>query len=249
MVDTSLPGEQLHIRPSMTKFDAPTSNTFEIVKTSARPQRAYLNRQIIMLLSALGTPDDIFMQLQNVMIEQTDMMMTDKSVAKKILRRRSIDTHAAKLTLGMLKANQLDVEEPFLYAILEATRLNILQTLKKKARIFVEKSYLLFGTVDETGTLRENEVFMQVSVPDEFSDSFDSVEGEQTMSVMKGDVIVMRNPSLHPGDIRIMKAVGCRRLNHLKNCIVFSSRGERPAPNMMSGGDLGKLKIVQISCV
>ncbi|RUS13307.1 RNA dependent RNA polymerase-domain-containing protein [Endogone sp. FLAS-F59071] len=221
----------------MTKFNAPTSNIFEIVKTSARPQRAFLNRQIIMLLSALGTPDDIFMELQDVMVKQTNLMMTDTTVAKKIFRRRSMDTHVAKLTFGMLKANQLDVEEPFLYAILEATRLNILQTLKKKARIFVEKSYLLFGTVDETSTLREDEVFVQVPITDE-SDSFDSEEVGQTMSVIVGDVFVMRNPSLHPGDIRKMKAVRCRQLNHVKNCVVFSSKGERPAPNMMSGGDL-----------
>lgn len=50
--------------------------------------------------------------------------------------------------------------------------------------------------------------------------------------------MVTRNPCLHPGDIRILKAVEKDELKHLSNVIVFSSKGYRPVCNMMAGGDL-----------
>jgi len=51
-------------------------------------------------------------------------------------------------------------------------------------------------------------------------------------------VVVARNPCLHPGDVRNVKAVNVRELSHLKNCVVFNQKGYRPLPNMLAGGDL-----------
>jgi RNA dependent RNA polymerase len=54
-------------------------------------------------------------------------------------------------------------------------------------------------------------------------------------------VIVCRSPSYHPGDIRVLRVV---RLPHdhairgLRNCILFSTKGKRPEPDKMGGGDL-----------
>ena len=62
--------------------------------------------------------------------------------------------------------------------------------------------------------------------------------------VVEGDVIVTRNPCSHPGDIRQLKAVKPKKeyfkkyFKNLFNVIVFSSKGDRPQSNMMSGGDL-----------
>jgi RNA-dependent RNA polymerase len=50
--------------------------------------------------------------------------------------------------------------------------------------------------------------------------------------------IVGRNPSLHPGDIRVVEAVDCPALHGLKDVVVFPATGDRPVPNMLSGGDL-----------
>jgi hypothetical protein len=52
---------------------------------------------------------------------------------------------------------------------------------------------------------------------------------------------VTRMPALHCGDIQKLRAVGRAEnspLAALYNCIVFSSKGTRPIPNMLSGGDL-----------
>ena len=48
----------------------------------------------------------------------------------------------------------------------------------------------------------------------------------------------MKNPCNHPGDIRRIKAVNNKDLDHLVNVIVFSSKGKRPEQNKISGGDL-----------
>ena len=48
----------------------------------------------------------------------------------------------------------------------------------------------------------------------------------------------MKNPCNHPGDIRRLKAVSHKELNHLVNVVVFPSKGQRPEQNKMSGGDL-----------
>lgn len=56
--------------------------------------------------------------------------------------------------------------------------------------------------------------------------------------VLLGDLCVTRCPCLHPGDIRLLKGVNKPELAHLYNVVVFSSKGERPACNMMAGGDL-----------
>ena len=52
----------------MYKFES-FHRRLEVLQTS-RPQAVYLNHQVIMLLSNLGVPDEVFIQLQNNMLDQ-----------------------------------------------------------------------------------------------------------------------------------------------------------------------------------
>lgn len=61
--------------------------------------------------------------------------------------------------------------------------------------------------------------------------------------VLEGPLIVTRNPCSHPGDIRLLKAIGpdderSELLEDYKNVVVFPSKGYRPEQQKMSGGDL-----------
>src|SRR5262249_18312553 len=56
--------------------------------------------------------------------------------------------------------------------------------------------------------------------------------------VIKGTCLVGRNPSLHPGDLRVVEAVDVPELRHLRDVVVFPSKGDRDIPSMCSGGDL-----------
>lgn len=99
---------------------------------------------------------------------------------------------------------------------------------EQKCRILIPKSRLLFGVCDAWGVLKEGECAVKVTM-----------EGDGQPTALKGcNVLVTRNPCLHPGDMQKFKAVEKRELAHLVDCIVFPTRGRRPAADMMSGGDL-----------
>ncbi|KAH7934557.1 hypothetical protein HPB51_029076 [Rhipicephalus microplus] len=49
-----------------------------------------------------------------------------------------------------------------------------------------------------------------------------------------GDVIVTKNPCMHPGDIRKLTAVNVPQLHHVRDCIVFPAKGDRPHPDNMA---------------
>lgn len=54
-------------------------------------------------------------------------------------------------------------------------------------------------------------------------------------------VVVTRSPTMHPGDVQVVNAVGVPAnspLKTLRNTIVFSQHGPRDLPSMLSGGDL-----------
>ena len=66
-----------------------------------------------------------------------------------------------------------------------------------------------------------------------------TMDGDGLPMALKGmEVLVTRNPCLHPGDLQKFKVVERPELSHLTDCIVFPIRGKRPSADMMSGGDL-----------
>jgi RNA-dependent RNA polymerase len=115
----------------------------------------------------------------------------------------------------------------------------------------VPDSCTLIGVVDSHGILEDGEVFLQIDQRPYTDDSkkgrikklLDQTDGKETVKIIDGDVLVMKNPCSHAGDIRKLKAVGesdpkHEKLKHLYNVIVFSSKGHRPEQNKISGGDL-----------
>lgn len=136
--------------------------------------------------------------------------------------------------------------DPFLKAILECKRVYTLKSLRYKARILMPNSFLLLGVIDETGILNEGEIYIQTSTivsdkpkvwtgpASKFSIIF-YYQLSQNFFFLKKNffVVIARNPCLHPGDIRNVKAVNDKKLSHLKNCVVFSQKGYRPLPNML----------------
>jgi hypothetical protein len=118
----------------------------------------------------------------------------------------------------------------FLTDVIEVAAMSSLRDLKYRARIPIEKGYLLYGIMDETNTLKEGEVCV-------------ITEGEcpDNKFLICDRVIVTRAPALHPGDIQILTAVDVPEESPLKplhNCIVFSQQGARDLPSQLSGGDL-----------
>ena len=123
--------------------------------------------------------------------------------------------------------------DPHLSGLLHALRTKLLVDLQTKARIFVPQAICLIGVMDETFTLQPGEIFVQLS------DQGKSIVGPPDRMLLGCPrVLVGRSPSLHPGDLRLLKPTDIPALHHLKNVIVFSALGSRPSCDEMSGGDL-----------
>ena len=102
--------------------------------------------------------------------------------------------------------------------------------MKWKAHIPIPHSSSKIGVADPFGVLEPGEIFVQ------YQDN--SYEEDQGRKLITGDVIVTRFPLSHPSCIRKLKAVAAPELSYLVDVIVFSTKGDRPAQHMMSGGDL-----------
>ncbi|KFH66584.1 hypothetical protein MVEG_07109 [Podila verticillata NRRL 6337] len=225
-VSPYLHGNQVQIRPSMKKFHV-DHYVLEVIKTSAFTS-SYLNRQIIILLSALGVPDKVILDLKNAMVRDLDRLEHDEELAKQMLIQNWHEGGVSSMMTSMIVHGFLQRRDPFIKNLLTLFKLQMLEELSKKARIYVPQGAYLLGVPDETGSLGEDEIFVQVSSVDNFA----------TRRVIEGKCAVVRCPCFHPGDVRVVKAVNRPELKHLYDVVVFSTKGHRSIPSMCSGGDL-----------
>ncbi|KAL8783976.1 MAG: hypothetical protein Q9213_004227 [Squamulea squamosa] len=238
--------QEITIRRSQYKFAA-RHEGLEVIRWS-QFTAANLNRQIIVVLSALGVPDGIFVEKQKAQLADLGLAMTSESMALTMLQK-DIDPNQMTLTLaGMILEGFQKFQEPFVISILRLWRAWSIKYLKEKARITVEKGAFLLGCVDETATLRghfndspvpkAHEPLMErvKKLPQVFVQLSKGPNGKP--KVIEGPMLLARNPSLHPGDIRMVQGVDVEALRHLKDAVVVPQTGDRPIVNMCSGGDL-----------
>jgi RNA-dependent RNA polymerase len=241
-VDPSLKGPLIEVRPSQEKFPAAYKG-LEICRIS-QFATAYLNQQIVLVLSALGVPDEVFVKMLRVMLSRLESAMSDQTVAMDMLLR-NIDLNQSTVQLAsMIVDGFMTTNDPFFMSCLRLWRAWSIKYLKEKAKIFVEKGAFVLGCVDETGILKGHsnsdpssdfthdvnllpEIFLQITDPE--NKGFKVIEGVCTLA---------RNPSLHPGDTRVVRAVDVPQLRHMRNCVVLPSTGDRDIASMCSGGDL-----------
>lgn len=231
-LDSTLTGEKLLLRDSMVKFNAPNSSEIELCGAGTNALPFYLNNQLIKILEDLGVPPASFFALQAEEIDRLRSITLSTEQAASFLEQSNI-AKSTRLSwlVKILKALGLQhTDDDFLRKIVELAVLVKLRDLKYRSRIRVDKAFTLYGIMDETGILREGEIFCP----------FLSERGFREVLV-RNNVVITRAPALHPGDIQIVNAVdvpGDSPLRQLHNCVVFSRHGERDLPSKLSGGDL-----------
>lgn len=228
---------RLSLRESMTKFQS--NHTMLEICSWTRFQPGFLNRQIITLLSALNVPDEVFWSMQDSMISKLNKILFDADVAFEILTASCAEQ--GNTAAIMLSSGFKPQIEPHLRGMLTCIRAGQLWGLREKSRIFVSSGRWLMGCLDELGVLEQGQCFIQVSNPSLencFSNHGSRFTKRRDMEVIKGFVVVAKNPCLHPGDVRILEAVDAPNLHHLYDCLVFPQNGERPHSNEASGSDL-----------
>ncbi|KAF8470097.1 RNA dependent RNA polymerase-domain-containing protein [Kalaharituber pfeilii] len=242
-VSPKLSGSDIIIRPSQKKFEA-KHNGLEVIRPAAFAS-ASLNRQLILVLTALEVPEEIFQDMLTKELETLRAAMFDQKEALRKLTK-NVDEHQTSLLMAsMIRDGFMEAKEPFFECLLHLWRAYTCKQLKEKTKITVEEGAFLLGVVDETGILKGHfevdheqtdeeklkdlpEVFCQVS----------DCRNPGQYTVITGICIIARNPSLHPGDIRVVRAVDVPELRHLRDVLVLPQTGDRDLASMCSGGDL-----------
>ncbi|PWA42854.1 RNA-dependent RNA polymerase 6 [Artemisia annua] len=229
---------KLSLRPSMNKFES--EHTVLEICSWTRLQPGFLNRQIITLLSALEVKDDIFWDMQMKMVMKLNQMLVDTDVAFDVITASCAESgNTASI---MLAAGFKPQTEPHLRGMLSSIRVAQLEDLREKSRIFVQEGRWLMGCLDELAVLEQGQCFIQVSNP-AIENCFAKhgsrfVETKRNLTVIEGYVVIAKNPCLHPGDVRVLKAVNVPGLEHLVDCLIFPQKGDRPHTDEASGSDL-----------
>ncbi|CAF4120129.1 unnamed protein product [Rotaria sp. Silwood2] len=199
----------IKVRKSMVKFESDDWNLY--IVDHSRPMPLSLNNQVIRLLSDLGNSNGVFESIQVRCIDRKEFWHPP---AKCYLN--ALDS----LDRLVIKENQQKYKNAKNFLI------------RNKIPLPVNEARCLFGIADETGTLRSGECFIQYR-------SLENSSMSEKYIVFTGTVLVTKNPCLHPGDIRKLKAVGVPKLEScIRDCIVFSVDGDRPNFNEMAGADL-----------
>lgn len=224
-VDTALKGEQICLRPSMIKF--PSDHTdVEICSASTRSLKFALNRQLITILAGLGVPASVFLTHQARCIDRLRKITSSAVNTRGFLEENSVG-QAIHLPWLIEKMRYISLDfraDSFLRNAVELIVLAQLRQIKYRGRIPITKAWKLLGVMDETGFLKEGEIYCATA--------------EQ---IILGKTLVTRSPAMHPGDIQFANAVRPpidSPLLDLFNCVVFSQHGSRDLPSQLSGGDL-----------
>lgn len=218
---------KLSLRKSMCKFES--DNMKLDVLGYSKYQPCFLNRQLITLLSTLGVRDEIFEKKQREAVEQLDAILTDPLKAQEALELMSPGENT-NILKEMLKCGYKPDVEPYLSMMLQTFRESKLLELRTKSRIFIPNGRAMMGCLDETRNLEYGQVFVQISSARHrnLSDSFAfNMSGSGHGLVIEGNVTVAKNPCLHPGDVRVLKAVNIPQLYHMVDCVVFPQKGSR----------------------
>uniref|UniRef100_A0A2L2Y470 RNA-dependent RNA polymerase n=1 Tax=Parasteatoda tepidariorum TaxID=114398 RepID=A0A2L2Y470_PARTP len=235
VVDPTLKDADIVFRKSMKKFDSPQNQRLEIAKTSA-PISLQLNKPFIALLNDLGVRHSTFLRLQENMLRNlTDMLFEEEQAAEFLASKTPSEIFKYK---EISRSGIFLTTEPFFRSLLLALHRHHVENIKKRANIIIDPSLgrNMLGVLDETGLLQEGEVFVKYTK--------DISKGETTHDtvILRGEVLVTKNPCVLPGDVRKFTAVDraevTRRLGHIVDCIVFPQNGRRPHPTEMSGSDL-----------
>ncbi|THU94827.1 RdRP-domain-containing protein [Dendrothele bispora CBS 962.96] len=235
-VDHNLQGFTICLRPSMTKFSAPESRNIEIAEIFDRPRKFYLNRPLIMVLEGLGVPYEVFEKYQDLAVSKVYESTRSLDGAAKMLETFGLGT-SFRLTSVMLNlSKRLGFDhlrqDSFYQQVLKYAVHHVLRDLKHHTRIPIERAWTLVGVADIHQFLEEGEIFACVK-PNDSEAIF-----------LEGPILISRSPVIHPGDVQIVHAIGkppegsCFATEPLQNTVVFATKGSRPLPSMLSGGDL-----------
>lgn len=120
----------------------------------------------------------------------------------------------------------------FLRKIAFGLRKEKCEELQTRLNVKVGRSTYAYMVVDFSSVLKEDEIHLG------FSSKFTDEQSGFSETFLHGmDVLVARTPAHYPSDIQRVKAVFKPELGSLKDVIIFSTQGNIPLADKLSGGD------------
>ncbi|KAF2086382.1 hypothetical protein K490DRAFT_66937 [Saccharata proteae CBS 121410] len=225
---------------------------FEPLASSAPPSSSSLNKAFFPILLDRGIPKERLRDLVTMCLHRNREALLD-AVQSDDLRRwvnsqNSLNEERNRdgmmtwqgglpMPLGekvvlLLESGFNPQECPYLANIVVRMVQADLLKLRHKFDIPVARSTFVLGIADPIGVLAPGQVHLM------FSQNFsDDVTGESKMYLDNLEVLVARHPALRNSDIQKVKAVFKKELDHLRDVIVFPSKGEFPLAGKLQGGD------------
>ncbi|WWC63397.1 uncharacterized protein I303_105997 [Kwoniella dejecticola CBS 10117] len=213
---------EVRLRKSLVKFESDLSD-LNVVRI-AKYQVAFLNRQFINIMCANGVPRELMVEIFEEAVSHIKGLRERVGNNRMTEHDRQLVGLCSDFPLAQLIKAGFH-RNPFVLDIASIVECRALQDLKWRARVKLPGGVFLIGIADETGLLKEGELFCQ----------FQENEEGSKAKLVRGDVLICRAPAC---DVRRVKAVDIPELRHLKNVIVFNVQGERDLPSMLGGGDL-----------
>lgn len=190
MLHPDLDKEKKHLvqfRKSMKKFSTTADLTLSILAYSKPYSFGRLNNDVIVLLSSLGITNDALLARQQKYFDWIKATSEDPAKAVDFLSSMNQFDLAERVLLDGL-------DHPDVSAQIRRLQLSEIAKFRSdkdraKSPIFIQDSRRLFGVCDPYQVLKEGQVHIRITT---------ARKGPSTP--IHGDVIVVRNPCLHPGE-------------------------------------------------
>ena len=239
-----VPGVRHHIvfRPSQRKFDVPTDRGLDgglLTEMSILRGNEFgpacCNREAIQLLSAnedgAATVNARLRHLHHEYMWTLFEVLEDAGSFVQEAKAMTTLKSCFDMDAILNKFGSKMLLDPWWQGCLDTLWTHLAEKARYKFAFPIDEGAHLLGVADPFGVLQEGEVFISIRR-----------DPDAAVEVIGGrDVVVYRNPCLHPGDIRRLKAVAPQVLVDagFANLVLFPCRHDVTSiPEACSGGDL-----------
>lgn len=247
---------QLKIHPHPTEWFGlcdPEQLTFEVVKWSKPLNPVDLNIQLLIILAHGSNCHSYLSELTRKSIRDAfekvaDVLERNSNVACRALMQelrtsggnvankvRQLDQWVANDAEFIMHLCEAGFAPQTFYPLRKRIRYflsDLLNRYTEDLHIQVPLSTYAFCIADPYRVLEPDEIHLG------FSKNWKDPDGRFEDNLLEGmDVLVGRLPAHVPSDIQRRRAVWKSELRHFKDVIVFSTKGDQPLADMLSGGD------------
>ncbi|KAH7044593.1 RNA dependent RNA polymerase-domain-containing protein [Macrophomina phaseolina] len=132
----------------------------------------------------------------------------------------------------LLAESGFDISCDYLADVAHRLLAKSLRLLRQNIRVPLPRCTYIKGVADPLGVLKPGEIHVH------FTRRFvDEVSGDCLSYLNNRNVLVARNPALRASDIQKVRSTFNLRLGHLKDVVVFPTRGTFPLAGKLQGGD------------